>query len=161
MAQVSITPFRPAPLVTPLDFSKPFDRLFDAVIKRNERERDKFIDWSEYADDDYKYEYNKDYDHYESRGLSSVVEYANGDISYIHKNNVLYLYKIGSKYVGEFSYDKFEGCGNLTWFDGTFYKGNWKEGNKHGHGVEKYNEGSRFEGDWVNGEKHGHGTLTK
>jgi len=39
MAQVSITPFRPAPLVAPLDFSKPFDRLFDAVIKRNERER--------------------------------------------------------------------------------------------------------------------------
>lgn len=39
MAQVSITPFRPAPLVKPLDFSKPFDLLFKAVMKRNEREK--------------------------------------------------------------------------------------------------------------------------
>jgi len=39
MAQVSITPLGNIPQVQPLDFSKPFDRLFQAVIKRNERER--------------------------------------------------------------------------------------------------------------------------
>ncbi len=150
-----------------LDAEKKANRNRMEDQERNERERDKrdkFIDWSEYAYDDYKYEYADD--HYEYSYLPSVVKYANGDISHILNrairlnNNGLYLYKNGSKYVGEFSYDKFEGCGNLTWFDGTFYKGNWKEGKKHGHGVETYNDGSRFEGEWVNGEKHGHGTLT-
>jgi hypothetical protein len=43
----------------------------------------------------------------------------------------------GSKYVGEFKNDEFEGKGILTEKDGSTYEGQFKDGKMHGSGVYK------------------------
>lgn len=40
----------------------------------------------------------------------------------------------GSKYFGQFKDGEINGAGERTWTDGTFYKGEWQMGEKHGHG---------------------------
>lgn len=41
--------------------------------------------------------------------------------------------------------------------DNYVYKGNWKDGNPHGKGIEKLRNGSYYEGEFKNGLKHGKG----
>ncbi len=41
------------------------------------------------------------------------------------------------------------------------YKGEFKKGLPHGHGVYTYSEGSRYEGDFKNGMRHGKGKMFK
>lgn len=40
------------------------------------------------------------------------------------------------------------------------YRGQFENGQPHGHGICTYADGSVYEGEWVHGLRHGHGTLT-
>jgi len=43
--------------------------------------------------------------------------------------------------------------------DGSFYKGEFKNGSRCGHGVHESKDGSKYEGEFKNGQRHGHGTV--
>ena len=45
--------------------------------------------------------------------------------------------------------------GRLTWPDGSFYNGQWKNGVRHGVGEYHLTDGMIFKGQWVNDMKHG------
>ena len=47
------------------------------------------------------------------------------------------------KYEGEFSSDKFEGTGKFYYTDGNYYIGQFKNGRKHGKGIEYYKNGKK------------------
>jgi hypothetical protein len=61
-------------------------------------------------------------------------------------------------YSGHFVDDIRSGNGTLEWQDGTFYRGEFRGGNRHGHGLQTYIDGT-YEGQWVNDEKNGLGRL--
>lgn len=43
--------------------------------------------------------------------------------------------------------------GVVTYSDGSVYRGQWKDGEKHGFGNYTYNSGSRYVGDYREGMK--------
>lgn len=53
-----------------------------------------------------------------------------------------------------------DGCGTLTWPDGSQYVGGFRGGFFHGHGVLAYADGTKFEGDYVDGDGGGIATYT-
>jgi hypothetical protein len=73
----------------------------------------------------------------------------------------------GNIYEGEFVNRKYEGRGKLVFYSSNnhhfCYDGNWKNGLRHGFGVEigpnvdgSFNDGgTRYEGTWVNNRRHG------
>ena len=53
-------------------------------------------------------------------------------------------------YVGDVNYnDVPNGYGKYVWNDGTYYEGEWRDGNKHGRGKETYSWGY-YDGQWRN-----------
>ena len=44
--------------------------------------------------------------------------------------------------------------------DGSWYKGGWIHGRKHGEGTETKPDGYKYLGGWKEGLKHGEGTET-
>jgi len=42
---------------------------------------------------------------------------------------------------------------------GATYKGQWKNDQQHGKGIEKWFDNSTYEGEFKNGKKHGQGTY--
>ena len=44
---------------------------------------------------------------------------------------------------------------------GGQYKGHWKDGKRHGHGVFKADKGDHYEGEWKDDQRHGLGVLTQ
>ena len=40
------------------------------------------------------------------------------------------------------------------------YKGEWKDGKKHGQGILTYANGGKYEGEWKDNKKHGRGVQT-
>ena len=87
------------------------------------------------------------------------------------------MYTNGSSYSGSFANDKRNGQGTMSYGTAHLgqsagkkkreglvsYKGNWKDGVKHGNGTEIYRFGQysgKYEGEFQNGVKHGEGSLT-
>jgi hypothetical protein len=42
---------------------------------------------------------------------------------------------------------------------GSTYKGDWRDNEKHGFGIEEMSNGNKYEGEWAGGRQHGMGTL--
>ena len=63
-------------------------------------------------------------------------------------------------YEGGYRDGKKHGRGVQTWADGTRYEGDYVDGKKHGRGVYTWADGTRYEGDYVDGKKHGRGVHT-
>lgn len=42
---------------------------------------------------------------------------------------------------------------------GSTYKGDWKDNEKNGFGIEEMSNGNKYEGEWAEGRRHGMGTL--
>ena len=62
-----------------------------------------------------------------------------------------YVLSDGSRYVGEFKDDKFNGKGTLTFSNGEKYVGEWKGGLKSGEGIFFAADGSsKQSGNWEN-----------
>jgi hypothetical protein len=66
-------------------------------------------------------------------------------------------------YEGEFKRNNYQGKGEYHYGDGDYYKGMWKDGKYHGHGVAyskrinrtwigEYDNDKKVEGNWVKGE---------
>jgi hypothetical protein len=94
-----------------------------------------------------------------------VYKYPDGDIQYrgYWKNQKKdfwgkYYFKHRTKslyYVGQFSNDKFNGIGTVTYSDGSTYQGFWVNNRRHGYGKYFSKEKSVYRGYWKNGLKHG------
>ena len=68
----------------------------------------------------------------------------------ISKNYKIY-YKNGNIYYGLIDNDfNKNGIGELIYFNGNFFKGNWKNDLKNGKGKYEYNNESIFDGEWEN-----------
>ena len=47
----------------------------------------------------------------------------------------------------------------MTWADGAFYEGEWKDNHAHGHGKFTHSIGDIYEGDWVRDKACGYGVY--
>ncbi len=56
--------------------------------------------------------------------------------------------------------DCVHGQGAITFYDGSRYVGQCKEGELHGHGIVTFADGSRYAGQFRNSEMNGQGTMT-
>lgn len=71
------------------------------------------------------------------------------------------LFKDGSYYEGEFADGEIMGNGLRYWSStGNTYSGQFFFGELHGHGVILYKEGGKYEGEFSYGIREGHGLLT-
>eukprot|EP00831_Metopus_contortus_P033147 TRINITY_DN2662_c0_g1_i1.p1 TRINITY_DN2662_c0_g1~~TRINITY_DN2662_c0_g1_i1.p1 ORF type:complete len:450 (+),score=92.30 TRINITY_DN2662_c0_g1_i1:3-1352(+) len=67
---------------------------------------------------------------------------------------------IRDRYEGKFKNNEISGYGKYKWKDCTTYKGNVKNGIRHGVGVFKNpKEGYMYDGEWKHGLRHGKGKL--
>ena len=66
----------------------------------------------------------------------------------------------GTKYVGEFKNDNFDGQGTLTFPNGTKYVGEWKNGKSNGQGTLTFTDGTKYEGEFKDNKSNGQGTWT-
>nr|XP_056721386.1 MORN repeat-containing protein 1 [Euleptes europaea] len=71
------------------------------------------------------------------------------------------LFKDGSYYEGEFVNGEIVGNGFRYWaHTGNIYSGQFLYGELQGHGVMQYKDGQRYEGNFCYGVQEGHGQLT-
>nr|CCA19186.1 conserved hypothetical protein [Albugo laibachii Nc14] len=64
-------------------------------------------------------------------------------------------------YTGRFHCGRRRGQGTSTLFDGTIYKGEWRNSKRNGFGVCQYaRTRDRYEGKWVGGVRYGRGVCT-
>jgi hypothetical protein len=59
---------------------------------------------------------------------------------------------------GHFVDDSRSGNGTLEWQNGNFYKGEFKDGNRHGLGLETDSDG-KYQGQWANDVRNGYGRF--
>ena len=69
-------------------------------------------------------------------------------------------YSNGDRYRGEIRNGQRHGRGVYTWTDGASYDGEWRDGDFHGRGVRTWANGNRYEGDFVNDKRTGRGVMT-
>lgn len=66
----------------------------------------------------------------------------------------------GESYVGGMKNWRFHGEGEYRDENGKVtYKGEWRDGKRHGHGIKYYADGGRYEGEFRRGLRHGWGIL--
>jgi hypothetical protein len=61
------------------------------------------------------------------------------------------------RYYGDLVKGKWEGTGLLSWANGNFYSGEFKNDVQHGKGIYIWANGYVYDGDWENGEANGMG----
>jgi hypothetical protein len=76
-----------------------------------------------------------------------------------HKCFGRYSWDDGSKYVGEWKDDKFDGQGTYNYGDGNKYFGEWKDGKNNGQGTFSYANGDKYVGEFKDDEYNGQGTY--
>jgi len=71
------------------------------------------------------------------------------------KTGVLYLWKNGTKYMGEWKDGKKHGQGTFTYgkgkWEGEKYVGEFKDGYRNGQGTYTWSNGRKYEGEFKNG----------
>ncbi|XP_055576046.1 MORN repeat-containing protein 4 isoform X1 [Falco cherrug] len=72
-----------------------------------------------------------------------------------------FTYSNGEEYRGEWKEGRRHGVGQLTFADGTAYVGHFENGLFHGCGVLTFSDGSRYEGEFVQGKFNGVGVFTR
>ena len=67
-----------------------------------------------------------------------------------------------TRYEGKLNKDGMrDGMGKMTWSDGLVYTGDFKDGMRHGHGLQQDKaEVCIYKGDWADDLPHGFGTIT-
>ncbi|KAJ4434242.1 hypothetical protein ANN_22791 [Periplaneta americana] len=76
-----------------------------------------------------------------------------------NKGHGIYSYSDGSWYQGEWKNGERHGIGLCVLPDGSFYYGQWENDKYHGLGLYVKANGNRYEGEWHCGNKHGHGKF--
>lgn len=72
-----------------------------------------------------------------------------------------FTYSSGEEYRGEWKEGRRHGTGQLTFADGSAYVGHFENGLFHGCGVLSFADGSRYEGEFVQGKFSGVGVFTR
>lgn len=67
----------------------------------------------------------------------------------------------GSKYIGDERDGEMHGQGIFTQMDGTKYVGLFKNGLRHGYGTYTWPDGSEYIGEWLDNEENGPGIFTQ
>ena len=71
-----------------------------------------------------------------------------------------YVWDDGTYYDGEWRNGDMHGhCNRRTYDDGSYYTGAIAYDERHGHGKMTWRDGSYYEGDWRNGDMHGYGKF--
>merc|ERR1711922_8537 len=68
----------------------------------------------------------------------------------------------GSRYIGSFSNDKYNGYGVKKWADENewlIYSGIWKNWKMEGEGTMMYKNGSHYKGNWKSKKREGQGKM--
>ena len=63
------------------------------------------------------------------------------------------MYASGQRYEGTYAYNKREGYGRFDYCkdgNGSYYDGEWVNGDRHGNGVELFPDGSTYQGVYTN-----------
>lgn len=66
-------------------------------------------------------------------------------------NNVIFFYRNGDTYAGEYFADKMHGFGVYRFANGHRYEGAWHEGRRQGLGMYTFRNGETQSGHWQNG----------
>lgn len=69
----------------------------------------------------------------------------------------LYNWKIGGKYLGNFTKGVINGQGTRVYSSGNYYVGMFVNGKKHGQGVMHFKNGDVYDGNWEEDYMHGDG----
>jgi len=72
---------------------------------------------------------------------------------------VVKIYENDDRYKGDMKDGKKHGQGTLDYVNGGKYVGEWQDDMRHGQGVNRWPNGDRYEGNWKNNRKHGFGTF--
>uniref|UniRef100_A0A0E0BDW0 Peptidase C14 caspase domain-containing protein n=1 Tax=Oryza glumipatula TaxID=40148 RepID=A0A0E0BDW0_9ORYZ len=67
---------------------------------------------------------------------------------------------MSGRYEGDWIDGKYDGYGVETWARGSRYRGQYRQGLRHGHGVYRFYTGDVYAGEWSNGQSHGYGVHT-
>jgi len=74
--------------------------------------------------------------------------------------SVLVVYPNNSTYRGQFKDGKRHGHGTMVLPDGTKQEADWKHDHRHGKGTELFPDGTHFLGSYMDGLRSGHGVMT-
>jgi hypothetical protein len=88
----------------------------------------------------------------------SDVYFGNTNWRGLQNGKVVYIWRDGKIYNGEWKGGEKEGKGVMKYTDGAIYDGEWKNGNPEGNGILKDDNGT-YNGEWKGGEKEGRGIL--
>jgi hypothetical protein len=72
-----------------------------------------------------------------------------------------YNYFSGQYYKGEMKNGHRHGHGTLIYHSGATYSGSFRLGLCHGHGLYTFQNGDTYDGDWVDNQQHGAGTFVE
>ena len=75
----------------------------------------------------------------------------------LHTTQSKVAFANGGRYEGEFKDGNRHGRGIEYFSDGSRYEGEFKDNQRHGRGIECYADGGRYEGEFKDNEKHGRG----
>jgi hypothetical protein len=64
-------------------------------------------------------------------------------------------------YKGEVKNGERHGHGTLIYHSGATYSGSFRLGQCHGHGLYTFQNGDTYDGDWVDNQRHGSGTFVE
>jgi hypothetical protein len=72
-----------------------------------------------------------------------------------------YNYFSSQYYKGEVKNGHRHGHGSLIYHSGATYSGSFRLGQRHGHGLYTFQNGDTYDGDWVDNQQHGSGTFVE
>lgn len=70
-----------------------------------------------------------------------------------------YNYFSSEYYKGEIRNGYRHGCGKMFYHSGATYEGNFRLDQRHGHGLYTFQNGDTYDGDWADNQQHGTGTF--
>jgi hypothetical protein len=72
-----------------------------------------------------------------------------------------YNYFSSQSYKGEVKNGHRHGHGMMIYHSGATYSGSFRLGQRHGHGLYTFQNGDTYDGDWVDDQQHGSGTFVE
>jgi hypothetical protein len=72
-----------------------------------------------------------------------------------------YNYFSSQYYKGEVKNGHRHGHGMMIYHSGATYSGSFRLGQRHGHGLYTFQNGDTYDGDWVDNQQHGSGTFVE